>query len=621
MLIAGGEWLLFVLHYILARSLSSDAEDFRLTAAFSMFLPLSKKEAANRGWDDIDVVLITGDAYVDHPSYGCAVIGRVLERAGFRVGIMAQPDWRSLASFKEFGKPGLFFGVSAGNLDSMVANYTAHKKARRRDEYSPGGRPGLRPDRATIVYCNRIREAFGDVPIVLGGIEASMRRVAHYDWWSDSVRRSILLDSRADILVYGMGERQAVEIAERLKKGKELNGIRGTVVVRNDFPEGAVELPSFDEVRDGGSKFNHAFRLFHENGITPNGRVIAQRHGNRYVIHYPPPEPFKQQELDRVFELPYERNPHPSYEGQGGIPGFETVRFSLISNRGCCGDCSFCALSLHQGKIVQSRSVASVVREARLISERPGFKGTITDVGGPTANLYGAACGRTEGPCSLRSCLTPARCRNLRTGYRQALELYRAIRNLPKVRHVFIESGIRYDLLIDKEDRPFLTELCLHHVSGQMKVAPEHTQNAVTQLMNKPPFEVYERFEAVFGEINQRLPKKRYLVRYLISSHPGATLDDALEMALYFKKRHIHPEQVQDFMPLPLTRSTCMYHTGRDPFTGAHVYVARSFRERKMHRALLQWWMPQHKVLVKEALRLLERRDLWMEFKGGKTSR
>ncbi|HAR94650.1 MAG TPA: YgiQ family radical SAM protein [Deltaproteobacteria bacterium] len=586
-----------------------------------MFLPLSKKDLTKRGWDDVDVVLVTGDAYVDHPSYGVAVIGRVLEGAGLRVAMMAQPDWRSADPFKEFGRPRLFFGVTAGNLDSMVANYTAHKKTRKRDEYSPGGKPGLRPDRAVIVYCNRIREAFGDIPIVLGGIEASLRRIAHYDWWGDSVRRSILLDARADILVYGMGERQVTEIAKRLRKGKDLSGIRGTALVGNDLPEGALEIPSFEEVRENGSKFNQAFRLFFENGTTCDGPAVAQRHGNRYVIQYPPPKPLSPSELDRVFELPYERNPHPVYEALGGIPGFETVRFSLISNRGCCGDCSFCSLSLHQGKVIQSRSIESVTREARLISERPDFKGTITDVGGPTANLYGAACGRAEGPCSQRSCMVPTRCRNFRTGYRRSLDLYRALRGIPRVKHVFIESGIRYDLLTEKEDRPFLAELCLHHVSGQMKVAPEHTQNFVVQLMNKPPIEVYERFEGAFNEVNQRLPKKRYLVRYLISSHPGATLDDALQMALYFKKRHIHPEQVQDFMPLPLTRSTCMYHTGRDPFTGAQVYVARSFRERKMQRALLQWWSPQNKVLVKEALRLLERRDLWQEFKGGKSSR
>lgn len=586
-----------------------------------MFLPLSRNEAATRGWDEVDVVLVTGDAYVDHPSYGSAVIGRVLERAGVRVGILAQPDWRSVEPFVQFGRPRLFFGVTAGNLDSMVANYTAHKKSRKRDEYSPAGKAGLRPDRATIVYCNRIREAFGDIPIVLGGIEASLRRIAHYDWWSDSVRRSILLDSRADILAYGMAERQVVEIAKRLREGRELTGIRGTAVVSSDVPEGAVEIPSFEDVRGHESKFNDAFRLFYENGTNRNGRVIAQKHGNRYVIQYPPQEPLRQAELDRIFELSYERNPHPAYAAQNGIPGFETVRFSLISNRGCCGDCSFCALSLHQGSAIQSRSIASVVREARLISERPDFRGTITDVGGPTANLYGAGCSKVEGPCSTRSCLAPTRCRNLRTGYQQALNLYRAIRAIPKVKHVFIESGIRYDLLTDREDRAFLTEICLHHVSGQMKVAPEHTQNFVAQLMNKPSIDVYERFEAAFSEVTQRLPQKRYLVRYLISSHPGATLHDALQMALYFKKRHIHPEQVQDFMPLPLTRSTCMYHTGKDPFTGAHVYVARSFRERKMQRALLQWWIPQNKNLVREALRLLERRDLWQEFKGGKKSR
>lgn len=586
-----------------------------------MFLPLSRNELTSRGWDSVDVVLVTGDAYVDHPSFGAAVIGRVLERAGLRVGIIAQPDWRTVDPFKEFGRPRLFFGVTAGNLDSLVANYTAHKKARKRDEYSPGGRPGLRPDRATIVYCNRIREAFGDIPIVLGGIEASLRRIAHYDWWSDSVRRSILLDSRADLLVYGMGERQVTEIAERLREGVDLDGIRGTAVVSGDLPDGAVEIPSFEEVRENGSKFNSAFRLFHENGTAHDGRTVAQRHGNRYVVQYPPPEPLAPAELDRIFELPYERNPHPAYDARGGVPGFETVRFSLISNRGCCGDCSFCSLSLHQGKVIQSRSIKSVVQEARLVSERPDFKGTITDVGGPTANLYGAVCGKADGPCSQRLCIGPTRCTNLRTGYRQTLELYRAIRSLPKVKHVFIESGIRYDLLTNKEDRTFLFELCLHHVSGQMKVAPEHTQHFVTELMNKPPVEMFERFETAFDDVNRRLPKKRYLVRYLISSHPGATLDDALQMALYFKKRHIHPEQIQDFIPLPLTRSTCMYHTGRDPLTGAQVYVARSFRERKMQRALLQWWNPQNKVLVKEALRLLERRDLWQELKGGKKGR
>ncbi len=601
------------------------------------FLPTTRAEMKDRGWDGLDVVLVTGDAYVDHPSYGAAVIGRVLEAAGFRVGVIAQPDFRTTRDLSRFGRPRLFFGVTAGNMDSMVANYTAHKRPRLSDDYSPGGRPGLRPDHAVIVYANKVREAFKDVPIVLGGIEASLRRFAHYDWWKNEVRRSILLDSRADILVYGMGEAQVVEIARRLAAGATLHGIRGTAVVtaagrttsqvssRRSQETGtdlgpALEIPSYEEVKGDSDKFNEAFRTIVENQDPFTGRTLAQGHANRHVVQYPPALPPQTKDLDAVYELPYARGWHPSYGSQGGVPGFETVRFSIISHRGCPGECSFCGLSLHQGRIVSSRSEASILKEVGTLTRRRDFRGTITDVGGPTANLYGAVCGRWQGKgaCGTRHCLTPTPCRNLKPGYEKGLSLYGKLRALPGVKHVFIESGFRHDLLVDPKARGYLERVCRDHLSGRMKVAPEHSSDRVLDIMNKPPFSVYEQFSALYRSICRKLGKDQHLVSYFISAHPGCTLEDSLSLALRLGELGIHPEQIQDFMPLPMTLSGTVYHTGKDPFTGKEIYVPRTFRERKMHRALIQHKNPKNTPLVREALKLLRKQHLFPKLMPGK---
>jgi uncharacterized radical SAM protein YgiQ len=575
------------------------------------FLPVTKKDCALRGWDQLDVILITGDAYVDHPSFGASVIGRVLEAAGLKVGIIAQPDWRRPDDFGGLGRPGLFFGITAGNLDSMVANYTAHKRPRKKDLYSPGGKPAMRPDRATIVYANRVREVFGDIPIVLGGIEASLRRFAHYDWWDNGVRRSILVDSRADILVYGMGESQVREIAHRLRQGRDLAGIRGTTIIRKDptLLHEAVEIPDLEVVKGDKDSFNRAFRLIYENMDPYRGKTIVQKQDTRYVVQFPPAMPLETDQLDGIYGLPYARRAHPSYDRWAGIPALETVRFSITSHRGCCGECSFCSLSLHQGRIVQSRSPESLVAEAATISQGDDFRGTITDVGGPTANLYGASCGRWEkkGACAHKHCLLPATCDNLRLGYNESLRVYREILALPGVKHVFVESGMRHDLLVGKEAKEYLVAVCKRHVTGRMKVAPEHISDGVLRLMNKPSLAVYEAFVEAFREANVRVGKEQFLVNYFISAHPGATLEASLDLALYLRQRNINPEQIQDFIPLPGTRSGAMYYTGRDPSTGKEVYVARTFQERKMQRALLQSFMPANEPLVREALHVMKK--------------
>jgi uncharacterized radical SAM protein YgiQ len=571
-----------------------------------------------RGWDELDVVLITGDAYVDHPSFGAAVIGRMLENRGFRVGIIAQPDWRSPEAFAGLGRPRLFFGITSGNLDSMVANYTANKRRRRVDAYSPGGRTGLRPDRAVIVYANRVREVFGNVPVVIGGIEASLRRFAHYDWWDNAVRRSILVDSRSDILVYGMGERQVVEIALRLEQHKDLHGIAGTVIMGKDtasLPQYA-EIPSYEDVCREKDLFNEAFRVLsaHQNPHAPV--AVVQKHAGRYVIQYPPSLPMETGELDHIYELPYVKACHPVYDGDGGVPGFQTVRSSIISHRGCCGECSFCSLSMHQGRIIQSRSQASLVREVRLLAEKDDFKGTVTDVGGPTANLYMARCTRwnSEGACSDRKCLSPVKCRNLKLGYPEGLKALRALRALPGVNHVFVESGLRYDLLMDEGSRPYLDEICRYHVSGQLKVAPEHTEEGVLHIMNKPGFAHYLEFWRRFRESCMRAGKEQYLVPYFISAHPGSTLADTLELSLKLMKMSVYPEQIQDFMPLPLTLSGTIYYSGKDPSTGKEVYVPKTPDERKMHRALIQYRHKGSRPLVIQALKVLGKEALARRF-------
>ena len=578
------------------------------------FLPVTKKDLKERGWDGLDIVLITGDAYVDHPSYGAAVIGRVLEHAGYKVGIIAQPDWRGTEDFVRLGKPSLFFGITAGNLDSMVANYTSGKRQRKGDDYSPGGQAGLRPDRATIVYANRVREIFGDVPIVMGGIEASLRRFAHYDWWDNAVRRSILVDGRGDILVYGMGEKQVLEIAKRLKAGVDITGIRGTVVVRKEitFLKDYIEIPSYREVREDKEKFNDAFNGIYQNLNPFKSKTVVQKHDTRFVIQFPPQTPLPVHELDSIYELPYARTWHPAYDKKGGVPGFETVKFSIISHRGCCGECSFCSLSMHQGRIVQSRSEASILREARCVTEGKDFKGTITDVGGPTANLYQATCSlwNKEGFCQDKHCLIPKKCKNLQLGYKRSIGLYNTILRLPKIKHLFMESGFRYDLLTEDKSMAYLEQVCRYHVSGQMKVAPEHSVDKVLKIMNKPDFATYEAFVKKFREVNKKVRKEQYLVHYFISAHPGSTLEDTLELSLYLMRRKIHPEQIQDFMPLPLTLSGCIYYTEKHPLSGEKVYVPKTFRERKMHRALIQYRNPANRKFIHEALRILKNEHL-----------
>ncbi len=588
----------------------------------SDFLPISKEDMRRRGWDRLDVILITGDAYVDHPAYGAAVIGRVLEAAGFRVGIIAQPDWRRIDDFTRLGRPRLFFGITSGNVDSMVANYTANKRPRKSDTLSPGGRVGLRPDRSLIVYANRVRQAFKDVSIVIGGIEASMRRLAHYDYWENRVRRSILFDARADILVYGMGERQVVTVARHLEGGLPLDSlgpVPGTGVIRKDTAglSAFIELPSFEAVADSHEKFNLAFQRYYAEQNPMTAQIVVQAHGDRVAVLYPPPGPLSSIELDAFYEYGYTRRWHPVYEQRGGVPGLETVRHSLITHRGCTGECNFCSLYFHQGRMVQSRSADSIAREVRRLVQDPDFHGTITDMGGPTANLYGADCPRwrKKGFCPDRRCMVPKTCPHLDSGEQKSLDLYRRIRNMEKVKHAFVQSGFRYDLFDTGTDAS-LEELCRYHVSGQMKVAPEHVSDGVLDAMGKPHRSVYEAFVNRFDRINAKLPSRCYLVNYFISAHPGSTLKDALQLALYLIDHGIHPEQVQDFIPLPMTMSGAMYHTGSHPFTGAPLYVARSFRERKMQRALIQYRNPSSAPLIRKALTALHANHLSGRFAG-----
>ncbi|MBN2452913.1 MAG: YgiQ family radical SAM protein [Candidatus Omnitrophica bacterium] len=589
----------------------------------SDLLPTTREEAFARGWDELDVIIVTGDAYVDHPSYGAAIIGRVLEAEGLKVGVIAQPDANKLDDFKKLGRPKLFFGVTAGNLDSMVANYTANRKPRSHDEYSPGGKALLRPDRATLIYTNKIRQAFGNVPVVIGGMEASMRRLAHYDYWSDTVRRSILMDSKADILVYGMGESQIIEIALRLGNGenvKDLIDVRGTVIIRNsaDAFGDAVPIPSYEEVRSNAASFNEAFRLAYDEQDPVRGRAVIQRHAERFVIQLPCAKPLSTKEMDRIYGLPYTRKPNAGYAKFGGIPGFETVKNSIISHRGCPGECSFCSLYAHQGRIVQSRSAASILKEIGAIASEPGFNGTITDIGGPTANLYEAHCENWQGKgaCKGRRCLVPERCVNLKPGYRRTVDLWRRAMKIPRVKHVFVGSGVRYDLLDDKHSDEYLKELCGHHISGRLKVAPEHSEAHVLELMRKPAFRVYEGFVRHFEAVNKSLRKKQFLVNYFIVGHPGTTLEDALNLALKLKKMHINPEQIQDYIPLPMTASGAMYHTGIDPFSGRHVYNAKNLRQRRLQRALIQFKNPDNRRYVLEALKSLGKMGLAKEFYG-----
>ena len=581
------------------------------------FLPVTKEDMAERGWEQADFVYVSGDAYVDHPAFGAAIISRVLEKEGFKVAFLAQPDWRSDRDFKRFGRPRLGFLVSSGNIDSMVAHYTAAKKKRSSDYYSPGGKIGLRPDRAVIVYCNKIREIYGDIPIIIGGLEASLRRFAHYDYWDDKVRRSILFDSQADLISFGMGERSVAEIAHRLDSGvpvSEIRDIRGTcysVDVR-ETPYYAAECPSYENVCKSKKEYAVSCRIQQDEQDFFRGRAVRQRHGNRMLVQNQPAIPLSQQELDAVYDLPYMRTYHPMYEPLGGVPGIEEVRFSIAHNRGCFGGCNFCSLAFHQGRYITARSKESIVKEAKILTKLPDFKGYIHDIGGPTANFRRPSCDGQEqrGLCKGKKCLAPSPCPNLKADHTEYLDILRTVRALPGVKKVFIRSGIRYDYMLRDKDDSFFRELVAHHVSGQLKVAPEHCSAAVLDKMGKPHIEAYIEFSKRYFKYSKNEGKEQYLVPYLMSSHPGSTLKDAVELALFLKKIGIRPEQVQDFYPTPGTVSTCMFYTGLDPYTLKDVYVAKDPHEKAMQRALLQYFNPKNADLVREALRKAGRNDL-----------
>jgi uncharacterized radical SAM protein YgiQ len=588
------------------------------------FLPISKEDLTARGISQLDFVYIIADAYVDHPSFGPAIISRVLEDTGYTVGIIAQPDWKKEESIKILGTPRLGFLVSGGNMDSMVNHFTVNKKRRSRDAYSPGGKMGLRPDRATVVYCNLIRKVFGHIPVIIGGIEASLRRMAHYDYWKDKVMRSILLDSQADIISYGMGERSIVEIAEALNSGLDVQDILwipGTVVKCRDLSKiyDYLLLPSFATVSSpdpaGKKAFGESFMIQYENTDPFTGKRLVEPYGDReFVVQNPPQPPLSQEEMDKIYALPYARTYHPVYEKDGGVPAISEIKYSLTSNRGCFGGCSFCALTFHQGRIVQTRSIESLLEEARLFTKDPDFKGIISDVGGPTANFRHPACNRqlTKGVCKGRQCLTPTPCKNLKADHREYMELLQKLRSLPGVKKVFVRSGIRFDyLMCDEKNRDaFILQLCKNHISGQLRVAPEHICDNVLGLMGKPSVSVYGSFVKKYGKINGALNKKQYVVPYLMSSHPGSGLKEAIALAEYVRDLGYMPEQVQDFYPTPSTISTCMYYTGSDPRSGRKVYVPRSPKEKAMQRALIQYRDPANYDLVHEALIKGNRRDL-----------
>ncbi len=585
------------------------------------FLPIEKQDMQNRDWSHCDIVVVTGDAYVDHPSFGAAIISRVLEHAGYRVCILAQPQ--TDADYKQFGVPRLGFFVTGGNIDSMVAHYTAAKRKRSDDAYTPGGKAGARPDRAAIVYSNCVRRLYGkEMPIILGGLEASLRRFAHYDYWDDAVRPSILLDAQADLLVFGMGERQTTEIAARLTSGEPIAAItdvRGTcfaVKAKDYTPRPCAECPSFELVRQptesGKKQYAVACRMQHDEQDAVRGKTIIQRHGDVIVVQNPPALPLDQTELDAVYALPFMRDFHPSYAAKGGVPAIEEVKFSIAHNRGCFGACAFCALAFHQGRTVTSRSKQSIVAEAKQLIAMPDFKGYIHDVGGPTANFRAPACGTQgkNGVCKGKRCLAPEMCPSIKPDHSEYLDILRTLRGLPGVKRVFVRSGIRYDYLLADPDETFFKELVQYHTSGQLKVAPEHCSDAVLDFMGKPHFAVYERFQKRFYELTNAAGKQQYLVPYMISSHPGSTLGDAIELACYLKRSHMRPEQVQDFYPTPGTISTCMYYTGLDPSTMNPVFVPRATKEKAQQRALLQYYKKEHAETVRTALKQAGRFDL-----------
>ncbi|MBQ9414923.1 MAG: YgiQ family radical SAM protein [Clostridia bacterium] len=599
------------------------------------FLPVSPQELDGQP----DFVFVNGDAYVDHPSFAAAIISRVLESYGFSVAMLCQPDWRTTDDFKRFGRPHLGFLVCAGNIDSMVAHYTAAKKRRSDDYYSPGGKAGKRPDRATIVYCNRIRESYGDVPIIIGGLEASLRRAAHYDYWQDVVRRSVLVDSRADLLLYGMGERAVVRVAELLQKGvpvKKIRDVRGTAYLaakgdkiafspaRGFDVDGAPKGYSYDELKQDKRLYAKAFCQQYQNNDPISGKTIIEYYDDKMLVINPPQPPLERDELDALYALPFVRDVHPMYDKDGGVPAIREVKFSITHNRGCFGGCNFCAIAFHQGRAVRSRSIESCVEEARLLTTFPDFKGYIHDVGGPTANFRMPACEkqREKGVCPGKRCLFPKPCPNLRVDHTEYIELLEQLERLPKVKKVFIRSGIRFDYMMADPSDAFFHKLVRDHVSGQLKVAPEHCASNALRMMGKPDVAVYDAFRKKYAALCRECGKEQYLVPYLMSSHPGCTMDDAARLALYTKKIGLDPEQVQDFYPTPGTASTVMYYTGLDPFTGEKVYTARDYREKQLQRALLQWRRPENREKIREAMRYCTpagRRDL-TELLGGKTA-
>ena len=575
-----------------------------------------------RGWDRLDILFVSGDAYIDHPAFGIPLLARLLEAEGYRVGILAQPDWRNLEAFRLMGRPRLFAAISAGAMDSMVNHYTAAKKIRRDDAYTPGGKAGARPNRAVIAYTAAIKGAFKGLPTVIGGIEASLRRLAHYDYWDNAVRRSVLIDSKADLLVYGMAENALLEIARRMTAGEELDDMRelaGTAFVGAEAPQDAVLLPGFEEVAESTAAYNLAFRLADEQAHPAGAHPLAQRHGDRWVIVRPPAAPLTAAKLDRIYDLPFLKQPHPAYTEP--IPAYEQIRFSLTTHRGCFGGCAFCAIGHHQGKTIQSRSVDSVLREADRLTGHAEFRGTITDVGGPTANMYGLHCStpQAEQACRRSSCLFPEPCRHLAQNDTQAVNLLRSLRDRANIKHVFVASGVRYDLLARQP--AYFRELLRHHVGGLLKVAPEATAPAVTRIMRKPGAAAFVEFLETFRARSSSLGLRQAAVPYLISGHPGCRLEDALETALFLRRHRLRVEQVQDFTPTPGSLATCIYHTGRDPFTGKEIYVPRSAEERKMQKALLLWHRPENRPLIEKALRRCGRADVRSELlgHGGKT--
>ncbi|MCI8347986.1 MAG: YgiQ family radical SAM protein [Firmicutes bacterium] len=584
-----------------------------------MFLPITREEMNERGWDEVDFVLVTGDAYVDHHSFGTAIIGRVLESRGYKVAVLPRPDYKSADDFKRFGKPRLGFLINSGVVDSMVNNYSVFKHKRKKDEYAPAGKAGGRPDRALIVYANRAREAYKGVPIIIGGIEASLRRLGHYDYWSDTVRRSILLDSKADLLIYGMGEKAVVEIADALDSGieiKDITWIKGTCYKGINKPEEDwIILPQFEQIKSDKKSYAGSFAIQYKNNDAISAKGLAEKYTDTvWVMQNPPQEPLNQQELDDVYALPFENEVHPSYKVMGGIPAFEEVKFSIVSSRGCFGGCSFCAITYHQGRQVRARSKEAIVEEARRLTKRKDFKGYIHDVGGPTANFRGPACDKQlkSGVCTHRDCLYPSVCPSIKPDHSEYFQILRSVRQLPGIKKVFIRSGIRYDyLLADPKCDKYIEELCKYHVSGTLKVAPEHVSDRVLSYMHKPPKEDFIKFTRKYKKANEKLGLKQYLIPYLISSHPGSSLEDGVELALFLKEYGFVPDQVQDFYPTPGTLATCMYYTGLNPLTMEEVYVAKSMEEKKMQRALIHFHKKENRGLVEKALARIGRKDLF----------